>query len=806
MKKTFKQIIAVFLALLLPFQGLGIAPALAQTPSLVTLSPAFAPAVLRGLQVDPQNPFHFNFVLDNGHSQLTGETLKSEGTKLIKYFLASLTLPENDLWVNLSPYEKDRIITNEFGQTEMGRELLSEDYLLKKLSASLLHPDSESGNKFWKKVHQVVGTDIPVDTFNRIWIMPDKAVVYQDQGTAFIGETHLKVLLEEDYKSTVIANPAGVKRSPLQQIASSPPQGAPRNDIPTQVFREHILPIIEKEVNEGENFASLRQIYHSLILASWYKRTLKQSLLSQVYVDQKKVAGVESDDKDAKQKIYEQYLETFKRGVYNLIREEQDAATGEVIPRKYFSGGVTLLVSSSAIETRPLFEASALTTGKLSILDTSAQGFTTDAVASIDVKQGIYKTELTDWLGSDLVQRFEQLNRSNRLPLVKIKLAGQNTQEHVVALKNALDQFSDPEEWVAVVLQGDIKRRPDEASPWFFNLYVDQVKNLSAPTLNQGMVTPGGLSLNVFELGLSFRFYPTTRTLYFDKISFGKSEDVRGQGLMRETLSKIALNFANYFEGQYILSMISSDATRKWFNKNFSLVDRSRPGYYSFIEDIFFDLRINPGEMASPRLMIGVIPGEEFVTNPSVAASSAVNSFEVPLKSSVGEITVEFNNVIDSFTNEDQDDRAVARLEIEYLQPIIGKLVEHEIIVGTGVATEKSISVENLTVTNGHRIFLVGWGSQRYVVKRAKGELYNKFIKNDWEILNKLNSDLSKRRPDIARPVLYGEEPLTRVAGDSRPLTAYLVTEYLDGEDLSEAIKPQRGPLTLSEVVNLGIS
>jgi hypothetical protein len=46
-------------------------------------------------------------------------------TKLIKYFLASLTIPEKDLWVNLSPYEKDRIIPQSFGLTEMGRDLLS---------------------------------------------------------------------------------------------------------------------------------------------------------------------------------------------------------------------------------------------------------------------------------------------------------------------------------------------------------------------------------------------------------------------------------------------------------------------------------------------------------------------------------------------------------------------------------------------------------------------------------------------------------------------------------------------------------
>ena len=29
---------------------------------------------------------------------------------MIKYFFAALTIPDKDIWVNLSPYEKDRMI------------------------------------------------------------------------------------------------------------------------------------------------------------------------------------------------------------------------------------------------------------------------------------------------------------------------------------------------------------------------------------------------------------------------------------------------------------------------------------------------------------------------------------------------------------------------------------------------------------------------------------------------------------------------------------------------------------------------
>ena len=67
-----------------------------------------------------------------------------DASRLIKYFFAALTVPEKDLWVNLSPYEKDRIAPVAFARTEMGRDLLAQDYLLKQLTASLMYPDGEN--------------------------------------------------------------------------------------------------------------------------------------------------------------------------------------------------------------------------------------------------------------------------------------------------------------------------------------------------------------------------------------------------------------------------------------------------------------------------------------------------------------------------------------------------------------------------------------------------------------------------------------------------------------------------------------
>jgi len=356
---------------------LGILPAYAQSASsvdedfrlpapgvMVHLSPPLEPPILKGIKVHPNNPFQFDFILDKGDKELNNDQIKDESVKLIKYFLASLTIPEKDLWVNLSPYEKERIIPQSFGLTEMGRDLLAEDYMLKQITASLIYPEDGIGKKFWKRIYEEAAkkygtTNIPVNTFNKVWIIPQKAVVYENAkaGTAYVVESKLKVMLEQDYLSLAkhqgqpgdMALAVSPSRLPSNEALNvKAPQGnnlTPNEDTSTlgsQIVREIVIPELTKEVNENKNFVRLRQVYNSLILATWYKKKITDSILSQVYTDKNKVAGVNIDDPKEKEKIYQRYLQAFKKGVYNYIKEDLDPTTQEVIPRKYFSGGVQL--------------------------------------------------------------------------------------------------------------------------------------------------------------------------------------------------------------------------------------------------------------------------------------------------------------------------------------------------------------------------------------------------------------------------------------------------------------------------------
>lgn len=323
--------------------GLKPVPTILNLPvpgTMVAPSTGFVPARLIGVTVHPDDPLKFDFIVNSGDVDLAPEALKEESRKLIKYFLASLTVPEDELWVNLSPYEKDRMIPQGLGATEMGRDMLAQDYLLKQLTASLMYPEKELGKKFWEKIYKKAReqygiAEVPVNTFNKVWVVPREAVVYEKDTSAYVVKSRLKVMLESDYQAM---SHQDTKSQGHQENASG--DVVTGDVVTTGIIREVIIPAIEQEINEGENFANLRQMYNSLILAAWYKLKLKDGLLAKVYVDQNKTKGIDTEDKQINQKIYDQYIESFKKGVYNYIKEDTDPTTQDVIPRKYFSGGL----------------------------------------------------------------------------------------------------------------------------------------------------------------------------------------------------------------------------------------------------------------------------------------------------------------------------------------------------------------------------------------------------------------------------------------------------------------------------------
>lgn len=335
----FKKLLSVFLVLLIAITpSLGYAQQLPMANTLLTekflnIAIASDPVLIKGMVLYPQEPLKFRFLVDTGHQEIEESYLKQESERMVKYFLTAVTIPEQDQWVNLSPIEKDRVIADSLAQTALGRDMLAQDYVLKQFSASLLDPTTSLGQEFWKKVYQQVYeklgiTEVPLDSFHKVWIMPDVAEVFEHKNAVYITKARLKVMLDSDYQMIQEKQKKIVdEESGVSQISQ-------------QVMRDIVLPIIEEEVNTGAHFFMMRQMYYAGILARWYRDTIKESLMERAYVNQSKIKGVDLKDLSFKEKIYQRYMQAYQKGVVHVIHEQKDIQTGEMIPKKYFSGGM----------------------------------------------------------------------------------------------------------------------------------------------------------------------------------------------------------------------------------------------------------------------------------------------------------------------------------------------------------------------------------------------------------------------------------------------------------------------------------
>lgn len=313
----FKKIIALALALCFCAYSSGFAQVLPSVNPGVNFG---QPPILKYLSVNSANPFnYFNFLL--GVNPQAKENLGQEAKKLINYFFLGLTLPNQALWVNLRPDEPERIASEELAKTDMGRVLLEEDLQLKKDVAKYLHPANVKGKEFWEKLYTAIGKDkakkIKIVTSSRVWIVPDEAVVVETEDGALVASAKLKVLSENEY----------LKENPQDQTQA----------ITEKLMREIVLPALTDEINNGSAYAPLRQVYHSLILAEWFKRKHKSSASAfALSINRGYTNGLESELPWSKQKIWQEYVNSYQKSEYRL----QDTVFG--LRRMYWSGGIVM--------------------------------------------------------------------------------------------------------------------------------------------------------------------------------------------------------------------------------------------------------------------------------------------------------------------------------------------------------------------------------------------------------------------------------------------------------------------------------
>ncbi len=113
--------------------------------TMVNLSPAYEPVMIKGLTVHKDNPFLFDFIVMSARTRCPASRLKKKAKSSSSIFWPALAIPDKDVWVNFSPYEKNKMIPEALGQTDMGRDLLEQDYILKQITASLIYPEKQLG-------------------------------------------------------------------------------------------------------------------------------------------------------------------------------------------------------------------------------------------------------------------------------------------------------------------------------------------------------------------------------------------------------------------------------------------------------------------------------------------------------------------------------------------------------------------------------------------------------------------------------------------------------------------------------------
>src|SRR3989338_2623589 len=311
----------------------------------------FRPLHMRYFSYDTQSD-DFKLLLDKGdEKELKEKELKEKTGKLLEYFKIGLSLPNDKFWVNLRPDAEDQIIDSDLEKTDIGKILLEADLQLKKDTAGATSPQTAEGKQYWDKLYKKAGElfgseNITIPTITRPWIVPGEVIINTSVNAAYIYKANLKVMLEEDYLRSqshqVTESPANLgapRRGGAEEVYRfSDPRLKELNQYSTQLIRELILPRLTQKVNSSKDYANLRQVYYSLILARWFKSRFqgKNSGYASL-IDRHELAGLTSKSGWDKTTYLNQYKTSFSQGEYN-IKEPVYGQAGQSI-RSYFSGG-----------------------------------------------------------------------------------------------------------------------------------------------------------------------------------------------------------------------------------------------------------------------------------------------------------------------------------------------------------------------------------------------------------------------------------------------------------------------------------
>lgn len=305
-------------------------------PAREVISEEYIPPTLRTLIVKPGNSSnYFDFIVDTGDYKYgDAYDVTRVAQDMVRYFFTGITVPDENFWVNLNPLQPDNVLSGVLRYTDVGRLFMEIDLKLKKDAARFTDPQNEIGRAYWDEVYRRLRNEgqsnyqVPVS--QRLWIIPDKADVYEKGNSATIVQAKLRVCLESEY----------LRRNRDIAIVNDMRTVDRVGDIASDAMNEIVIPAIEYQVNYSKDYASLRQVYNALILAEYYKqRYCGKNGPYSGYIDRSYMDNLEAKVPWSGKHIFEEYVHSYKSGEYSRYQNEWDGIYGQV-SRHYFSGGI----------------------------------------------------------------------------------------------------------------------------------------------------------------------------------------------------------------------------------------------------------------------------------------------------------------------------------------------------------------------------------------------------------------------------------------------------------------------------------
>jgi hypothetical protein len=302
------------------------------------------PPLVGGITFPLQDPLKIGFSLlaDATHEMPTREEQLALQQRLGRYLNALLVLTGDQVNVTLSPTEDYCGLPELLRHTELGRDLLAQDVVLKHYTASQLHPSTLHGRAFWDRVHGLSSGQSDFESCFRVWIVPGKTVVSEkmvaDQGQVTIDRLELQVLCED-------APDAICRWRALRHPDAEIPGVPEANSEIVAAFEELILPEIQKEVSLGARFGLLRQILSVLVVAKWIRESQLGDRLRQIgFIDANTPEryGLNTVDDAVMVALKRTYLQIFGAGIWHHAMKRINLETGLVEQRLYVAGGLSL--------------------------------------------------------------------------------------------------------------------------------------------------------------------------------------------------------------------------------------------------------------------------------------------------------------------------------------------------------------------------------------------------------------------------------------------------------------------------------